>query len=83
MFELLHHTAHADTDVLRKNDELGDIFTVAREVDFAFQTSDRQRADDPAEFVNGKSYRTAAVSKFPSPDTIEGVSANAVIANYA
>ena len=49
------------------------IFTVAREVDFAFQTSDRQRQNHFAEFVNGKSYGTAAVSKFRSPDTIEGV----------
>jgi hypothetical protein len=49
MFELLHHTALADTDLLRKNDEMGDIFTMAREVDFAFETVDRQRADDFAE----------------------------------
>ena len=63
MFELLHHTAVADTDLLRKNDELGDIFTTAREVDFAFETGDRQRADDFAEFVKGKSYGTAAVNE--------------------
>lgn len=63
MFELLHHTALADTDLLRKNDELGDIFTTAREVDFAFDTDDRKRADDFAQFVNGKSYGTAAVSE--------------------
>jgi hypothetical protein len=62
MFELLHRTALADTDLLRKNDELGDIFTMAREVDFAFETGDRQRADDFAEFVNGKSYGTATAS---------------------
>lgn len=63
MFDLLHDTALADTDLLRKNNELGDIFTTAREVDFAFETGDRQRADDFAEFVNGKNYGTAAVSK--------------------
>ena len=63
MFELLHQTAQADTDLLRKNDEMGDIFTIAREVDFAFETGDRLRADDFAEFVNGKSYGKAAVSK--------------------
>jgi hypothetical protein len=63
MFELLHENALADTDPLRKNDELGDTLTIAREVDFAFETGDRQRADDFAEFVNGKSYGTAAVSK--------------------
>jgi len=63
MFELLHENALADTDLPRKNDELGDTLTIAREVDFAFETLDRQRADDFAEFVNGKSYGTAAVSK--------------------
>ena len=63
MFELLHHTALADTGLLGKNDELGDIFTIAREIDFAFETRVRQRAYDFSEFVNGKNYGTAAVSK--------------------
>ena len=63
IFELLHQTAVSDTDLLRQNDKLGDIFTVAREVDFAFETHDKQRADDFADFVNEKSYGTAAVSK--------------------
>jgi hypothetical protein len=72
MFERLHDTALADTDLLRKNDKLGDIFTKARQVDFAFETGDRQRADDFAEFVNEKNYGTAALSTshgwpFPSP----------------
>jgi hypothetical protein len=61
LFELLTQTALADTDLLRKNDAMGDTFTMAREVDFAFETKDKQRADDFAEFVNGKSYGNAAV----------------------
>jgi hypothetical protein len=61
MFEMLTQTALADTDLLRKNDAMGDTFTIAREVDFAFETKDKQRADDFAEFVNGKSYGNAAV----------------------
>jgi hypothetical protein len=61
IFELLHQNALADADLLRKNDKLGDVFTTAREIDFAFETGDRQRADDFAEYVNGKSYGTAAV----------------------
>jgi hypothetical protein len=63
MFELLHNNAVADTDLLRKNDELGDVFTMFREVDFAFEAGDKQRADDFAEFVNGKGYGKAAVRK--------------------
>jgi|SRR5215470_4555849 len=65
MFELLHENAVADTELLRSNDKVGDIFTKAREVDFAFETGDKERADDFAKFVNGKSYGTAAVSKLP------------------
>ena len=63
MFDLLHQNAVSDTDLLRKNDELGDIFTVAREVDFAFGTVDRERADDFSEYVNGKNFGTASVTK--------------------
>ena len=63
MFELLTQKAIADTDLLRQSDRLGDILTIEREVDFAFETGDRKRADDFAEFVNGKSYGKAAVSK--------------------
>ncbi len=63
MFELLTETALSDADLLRQNDKLGDNFTIAREVDFAFQTKDKQRADDFAGFVNGKSYGKVTVSK--------------------
>ncbi len=63
MFDLLHQNAVSDTELLRQSDELGDIFTRTREVDFAFETDDRERADDLAKFVNGKSYGTATVSK--------------------
>ena len=63
MLDLLRDNAIADTDLLRQNDRLGDIFTVAREVDFAFETGDRRRGDDFAEFVNGKNYGVAAVSE--------------------
>jgi hypothetical protein len=65
MFELLDQTAVADTDLLRRNDELGDVFTIAREVDFAFETGEKERADDFAKFVNGKNYGKAAVSNLP------------------
>jgi hypothetical protein len=68
VFDLLHQTAVADTDLLRKNDGLGDVFTTARVVDFAFETADRQRADDFAEFVNGKSYGAATVREVTEGD---------------
>ena len=63
MFDLLHQNALSDTDLLRTNDKLGDTFFIAREVDFAFETGNGQRADDFAEYVKGKSCGTAAVSQ--------------------
>ena len=63
MFDLLNQTAAADTDLLRKNNELVDVFSKARQVDFAFETVGRERAEDFAEFVNGKSYGTAEVTE--------------------
>jgi hypothetical protein len=63
LFEMLTQTAIADTVLLRKKDQLGDAFSVPREVDFAFESTERERADDLAEFVNGKSYGTAVVSE--------------------
>jgi hypothetical protein len=63
LFELLTETAVSDTDLLRKNDERGDVFTMPREVDFAFETNEKERAEDFAEFVNGKNYGKADVSE--------------------
>jgi hypothetical protein len=63
MFDLLTQTAKTDRDLLIKNDALGDDFTKPRDVDFAFETSEREHAEDFAEFVNGKSYGTAKFSE--------------------
>jgi hypothetical protein len=54
VFELLTETAKADRDLLIKNDEAGDDFNKQREVDFSFETSERERSNDFAEFVIGK-----------------------------
>jgi len=63
LFDLLTQTAKADTDLLRKNDELGDVFSTPREVDFAFESDERENADDFADFVNGKQYGVAKVTE--------------------
>jgi Regulator of ribonuclease activity B len=63
VFELLTETAKADRDLLIKNDEAGDDFNKPREVDFSFETRERERANDFAEFVIGKSYGRAQVSE--------------------
>jgi hypothetical protein len=56
LFDLLTETAIADTDLLRKNDSIGDVFSTSREVDFDFESPDMERATDFSEFVTGKSY---------------------------
>jgi hypothetical protein len=63
LFELLTETAIADTNLLRKSDELGDVFSTPREVDFAFESAEREDAKDFAEFVNGKQYGVAKVTQ--------------------
>ena len=66
MFELLTETALSDRDLLIQNDKRGDDYNKPREVDFAFETSERERADDFAEFVRGKSYGTVEVREVDS-----------------
>jgi Regulator of ribonuclease activity B len=61
MFDLLTETAKADTELLSSNDKLGDVFATAREVDLSFVTCERDRAEDFAQFVNGKQYGIANV----------------------
>jgi len=56
VFDLLHENALADNDLLRKKDEMGDVFTNARDVDFAFKTSERERANDLCEYIKGKNF---------------------------
>ena len=63
MFELLTQTAVSDRDLLLKNDKAGDVFSKPREVDFAFETIERRRAEAFAEFVAGKNYGKAVVSE--------------------
>lgn len=63
MFDLLTQTAISDRDLLLKLDAEGDDFSMPRKVDFAFNSSERSRADDFAEFINGKRYGDAHVEE--------------------
>lgn len=62
MFDRLTETTKADTELLRSSNELGDVFATPREVDFSFETPERERAEDFAEFINGKQYGVAKVT---------------------
>ncbi len=59
----LQKNALADNDLLRKNDALGDVFDRPRQVDFAFKTNDREKADVVCEFINGKNFGSAHVEE--------------------
>jgi hypothetical protein len=54
--ESLLEAAYEDTQLLQKNDELGDSLAIARDVDFVFLTADRTKADTVASFVNDNRY---------------------------
>lgn len=53
------NNALADNDVLRLSDRQGDVFNRPRDVDFLFKTPDRERAEDIAEYINGKNFGAA------------------------
>lgn len=57
--ELLLDTAQADTDLLIKNDELGDNLSIPREVDFLLRASTAEKADLVATFINDNRYGDA------------------------
>ncbi len=61
LFDLLQEHAIAHNDLLHKNDARGDVFSSPRDVDFAFKTPDKQRAEDLCEFINCKNYGRAKV----------------------
>ena len=61
LFDLLHENALADNEALRLSDKQSDVFSRPRDVDFAFKTSDRERAQDLAEYINGKNFGTATI----------------------
>ena len=66
--DLLHETAVADNALLYGNDAKGDIFSIARDVDFMFKTPHRERANILAMFVNEKNYGIAEVKHVPEDD---------------
>jgi hypothetical protein len=61
LVETLLETARADTDLLVKNDRLGDDFAVPRDVDFILRTPDREKAETVASFVDDNRYGTPHV----------------------
>jgi hypothetical protein len=59
MVELLMETAEADTELLLKNDQHGDNFSVPREVDFLLRAPSEGKAQLVADFINDCRYGKA------------------------
>jgi len=59
--ELLMRTAEADTELLIKNDQQGDDFSIPREVDFLLRAKDGDKARLVADFINDFRYGVAEV----------------------
>jgi len=70
MFELLHENVVADNELLQKNDANGDNFSISRDVDFAFKITEKARAEDLCEFINGKNFGKAHVHDADDSDGI-------------
>jgi hypothetical protein len=58
----LRENALADNELLRKNDARGDVFDKPRDVDFAFKTNDKERAESLCEFVKGMNFGSPSVT---------------------
>jgi hypothetical protein len=63
IFDQLRENALADNDLLRKNDARGDLFSKPRDVDFAFKTTDAEKASDFCEFVKGLNFGDAKINR--------------------
>lgn len=63
LVEALLDTSYADTQLLIKNDELGDSFAIVRDVDFVFLAEEKSKAEIVASFVNDNRYGVPRVEE--------------------
>ena len=61
--EELLRNAHEDTQLLLKNDALGDKFNLPREVDFLLIAKDQEKASTVCSFINDNQYGQARVDE--------------------
>lgn len=62
-----------DTRLLIKNNELGDSFSIKRDVDFIFYTEDQKKADIVTSFINDNQYAKARFEKIQEKYRIKAV----------
>lgn len=61
--DLLLDNAYQDTELLVKNDELGNNFNVWRNVDFVLYAKDQEKADVVSSFIKDNRYGKASFEK--------------------
>lgn len=66
IIESLVANASSDTELLVKNDGLGDDFSISRLVDFSFTTSDLNSAEVLAQFVMNNQYGNVRIEPVDS-----------------
>jgi predicted RNA-binding protein (virulence factor B family) len=61
LVDSLLNAAYQDTQLLLKNDKLGDVLSKSRDVEFLLRTQDKTRADTVCSFINDNQYGVAKV----------------------
>lgn len=61
--ETLLRTAYEDTQLLIGNDEKGDNFAIARDIEFVLYAEGKEKAETVASFINDNRYGEASVSE--------------------
>lgn len=61
LVDTLLRIAHEDTQLLIKNDQLGDTFRVSRDVDFLLKAPTAEKASTVCSFINDNQYGAARV----------------------
>src|SRR5438067_12818874 len=65
LVDTLLKTAYEDTQLLQKNDALGDNFSIPRDVDFVLLAPDAAKASTVCDFINDNRYGSARVETPP------------------
>jgi len=58
--EALLDNAYQDTQLLESNDEMGDIFSIPRDVDFILYAKDQEKGELVTSFINDNCYGQAS-----------------------
>ncbi|MPY26196.1 ribonuclease E inhibitor RraB [Shewanella sp. YLB-07] len=61
--EKLLDSAYQDSELLKKRDEMGDVFSAFHDVDFCIEAPDKEKAETVCSFINDNRYGNAHVEE--------------------